>query len=76
MNHVHDILNLLKQNPKGFTSMELIAILTEEYGSNATFTTCGDHCLNHVEAIHFVLQKNKAVYENGRIYINSAIESC
>jgi len=76
MNHVHDILNLLKRNPAGFKVEDLVSELNHRFGKDARYTTCGNHSLDHQEAINFVIDRQKALYRDGKIYINAAIESC
>lgn len=76
MFHVHDILHLLKQNPTGFQVEDLVLLLQEEFGQDARFTTCGNHSLDCRQAIDFVLIREKAVLTEGRVLINSKIESC
>ena len=76
MYHVHDILHVLKNNPAGYKVEDLIILLREKFGRDARFTTCGNHSLDCQQAIDFVLIREKAVLTEGRISINSKIESC
>lgn len=76
MYHVHDILHLLKQNPAGYKVEDLRLKLQQEFGKDARFTTCGNHSLDYKQAIDFVLIREKAILTEGRVSINSQIESC
>jgi probable metal-binding protein len=76
MYHVHDILHLVKDKAEGFQPNDLVDLLVEQFGPEARFTTCGNHCLDHQEAIDFVLMREKVLLKDGRILINPGIESC
>jgi probable metal-binding protein len=74
--HIHEVLDFLMQEDKGFTRDQLTAKMTELFGEDVRFTTCGDHILNPEEAIDFMYQRNKIAVSDGQIKINSQIEKC
>jgi probable metal-binding protein len=74
--HIHEVLNFLMQENKGFTRNELKNKLIDLFGEDVKFTTCGDHMLNPEQAIDFMYQRDKISVIDGQIRINSTIEKC
>ena len=74
--HIHEVLNFLASENRDFSRQELLSQMTELFGQDVNFTTCGDHILNPEQAIEFMESRDKISIDNGRIRINKNLETC
>ncbi|WP_370977911.1 YecH family metal-binding protein [Agaribacterium sp. ZY112] len=65
--HVHDILDIIKQSGKNYSVAELKQAITSEFGSEATFASCSTEGMNIEQAIEFIISKGKFVPEKSGV---------
>ena len=67
VNHIHEVLELIYGSGKSYTKASLISEITDLFGEEAKFTTCGDHLFGIQGVIPFLLERNKINIEGEAI---------
>lgn len=67
VNHIHEVLEIIHSTDKSFTKESLVSEIENVFGSEARFTTCGDHLFGIEGVIPFLLERNKINLQEGRV---------
>ncbi|WP_204378477.1 DUF2492 family protein [Agaribacterium haliotis] len=61
MQHVHDILALLKQDQHGYSAAGLILAIEKQFGVDARFNSCSVSDMDCEQAVRFLIERGKFI---------------
>jgi probable metal-binding protein len=69
--HVHQVLDLLNQEKRALTLIEIKTLIVDKFGDAATFESCSSSAMSPAEALEFLLGRDKiSECETGKYQLN------
>ena len=62
--HIHEVLNIIYNTDKKYTTYQLPELLQNEFGEDVQFTSCSDNIFPVNEVVSFLLSRNKIRLED------------
>jgi probable metal-binding protein len=67
--HGHDIIDLIRSAPAGFTPEDLATEVTNRFGAAARFHTCSAGGMTLDQLLQFLFMRNKITEREGKLWI-------